>query len=76
MAVGVIMFAAWLAFMALTVIAFVVWAYKEGQLKDIEEAKYRMLVDREPEPWTGREESQSSKPDESKTSDEAKGEGG
>ncbi len=54
-AVGVIIFIAWLVFMVFTVVAFVVWAWKENQLKDIEEPKYRMLEEIEPEPWPGRE---------------------
>jgi nitrogen fixation-related uncharacterized protein len=28
-----------------------IWGWKTGQFKNIEEAKYRMLEDREPEPW-------------------------
>ena len=56
MPIGMIMFIAWLVFMALTVVAFVVWAWKENQLKDIEEPKYRMLEDHELQPWPGREQ--------------------
>jgi len=41
----------WMAFVALTGIAFLVWGWKRGQFRDIEEAKYRMLEEREPEPW-------------------------
>jgi len=55
MAIGVLLFIAWIVFMAITVIAFIVWFFREGQNKDIEEPKYRMLEDREPEPWPGRE---------------------
>ncbi len=65
MALGVLVFIAWIAFMALTVIAFLAWAVKENQLHDIEEPKYRMLEDRELEPWPGRDpapESGSSSP--------------
>ena len=61
MPVGIIMFIAWLFFMALTVVAFVVWAWKENQLKDIEEPKYRMLEDHELQPWPGREQAQTGK---------------
>ncbi len=72
MAIGVIVFAAWLAFMALTVAAFVVWAYKEDQLKDIEEPKYRMLEEREPEPWPGREKARPLKANKRKLADQPK----
>ncbi len=44
----------WMAFVALTAVAMIVWGAKTGQFKDIEEAKYRMLEDRDPEPWPGR----------------------
>lgn len=36
---------------ALTGIGFLVWGWKRGQFRDVEEAKYRMMEDREPEPW-------------------------
>jgi cbb3-type cytochrome oxidase maturation protein len=44
-----------MALVALTGVVFLVWGWKHGQFEDIEEAKYRMLEDREPEPWPGRE---------------------
>ncbi len=53
MPLGIIIFIAWLAFMTLTVAAFVVWAWREKQYTS--EANYRMLIDKEPEPWPGRE---------------------
>lgn len=56
MAIGVILFIAWILFMAISVIGFLVWYFKEGQHKDIEEPKYRMLEDHEPEPWPGRDD--------------------
>jgi nitrogen fixation-related uncharacterized protein len=31
-----------------------IWGWQHGQFKDIEEAKYRMLEDREPEAWSDR----------------------
>ena len=45
---------AWTLFVMLTAIAFVAWAWSEGYLRDIEEPKYTMLEEREPEPWRGR----------------------
>jgi cbb3-type cytochrome oxidase maturation protein len=41
----------WMAFVVFTGVVFLIWAWKSGQFKDIEQAKYRMLEDREPEPW-------------------------
>jgi cbb3-type cytochrome oxidase maturation protein len=41
----------WMVLVALTGIAFLIWGWRRGQFKDIEEAKYKMLEDREPEPW-------------------------
>jgi hypothetical protein len=44
----------WMAFVALSTVGITIWAWRHGQFKDIEEAKYRMLEEREPEPWPGR----------------------
>ncbi|MEZ7196294.1 cbb3-type cytochrome oxidase assembly protein [Pseudodesulfovibrio karagichevae] len=48
----------WSAFVILTGIVFLVWGWRRGQFKDVEEAKYRMLEDREPAPWPDKEEKQ------------------
>ena len=45
----------WGILVALTGVISIIWGWRHGQFKDIEEAKYRMLEDREPEPWPGRE---------------------
>jgi cbb3-type cytochrome oxidase maturation protein len=45
----------WMFLLALGTVAAIVWGWQSGQFKDIEEPKYRMLEDREPEPWPGRE---------------------
>lgn len=45
----------WMAFVILTGLLFMFWGWQNGQFKDIEEAKYRMLDEKEPEPWPGRE---------------------
>lgn len=39
---------------ALTGIVFFIWGWENGQFRDIEEAKYRMLEDKDPEPWPDR----------------------
>jgi cbb3-type cytochrome oxidase maturation protein len=44
----------WMAIVALIGIGFLIWGWRSGQFKDIESAKYRMLEDREPEPWPNR----------------------
>jgi cbb3-type cytochrome oxidase maturation protein len=54
MPLGMWMIVGWMVFVMLTGVAFLVWGWKSGQFKDIEEAKYRMLEDREPEPWPQR----------------------
>ena len=42
----------WMVFVPLTVIGMIIFAWKTGQFKDIEEAKYQMLEDKKPEPWS------------------------
>jgi len=51
---GIIMFLAWMALEVVYVAGMIAWGYETGQFKDIEEPKYRMLVDLEPQPWPGR----------------------
>lgn len=51
MSLGVWVFLGWMIFVVFTAIGFLIWAWRSGQFKNIEEAKYRMLEDREPEPW-------------------------
>jgi nitrogen fixation-related uncharacterized protein len=55
MALGVWVFFGWMVLVAATGVGFLIWAWRSGQFKNVEEAKYRMLEDREPEPWPGRE---------------------
>ena len=54
MPLGMWMVVGWIVFVVLTGIAFLIWGWKSGQFTNIEEAKYRMLEDREPEPWPQR----------------------
>ena len=44
----------WMVFVALTAVASIIWGWRRGQFRDIEEAKYRMLEDNEPESWPDR----------------------
>ncbi len=54
MPLGLIMFLAWLFFMVLCTGALIAWGYREGQFDNIEEPKFTMLLDREPQPWPAR----------------------
>lgn len=55
MPLGMWIVVGWMAFVALTGIIMLFWGWKGDQFKDIEEAKYRMLEDQEPEPWPSKE---------------------
>ncbi len=55
MLLGVILIIAWMALEILVVAAMIRWGFETGQWKDIEEPKYRMLIDHELQPWPGRE---------------------
>ncbi len=55
MPAGLVLFIAWMALEAVVVLASIVWGFENGQWKNIEEPKYRMLLDIEPQPWPGRE---------------------
>jgi cbb3-type cytochrome oxidase maturation protein len=51
MPLGMWVVVGWMLFVILTSLAFLVWGWRTGQFRDIEEPKYRMLEDREPQPW-------------------------
>jgi nitrogen fixation-related uncharacterized protein len=51
MALGAWFFLIWLVFVILTAIVLLIWGWRRGQFKNVEEAKYKMLEDKEPEPW-------------------------
>jgi nitrogen fixation-related uncharacterized protein len=51
MMLGVWVVFGWMVFVALTAVVSIIWGWRSGQFRDIEEAKYKMLEDREPEPW-------------------------
>ena len=52
MPLGLWVVVGWMALVSLTAVLFFIWAWQTGQFKDIEEAKYKMLEDKEPEPWS------------------------
>ena len=58
MSLGMLFFVGWMIFMAVISVIFFIWGWESGQFKDIEEAKYRMLEDNEPQPWPDREKPQ------------------
>lgn len=51
MPLGLWLIVGWMILVALTGVGFFIWGWRTGQFRDIEEAKYRMLEEREPEPW-------------------------
>jgi nitrogen fixation-related uncharacterized protein len=55
MPLGLWAFLLWMLFVTLTGVVLLAWGWRTGQFRNIEEAKYRMLEDREPEGWPGRE---------------------
>ncbi len=75
MPIGLIIFLAWMALEVVVVAASIAWGYENGQWKNIEEAKYRMLQDIEPQPWPGRDKT-SSRDDKAKDAGQAEKKGG
>jgi cbb3-type cytochrome oxidase maturation protein len=55
MSLGLWLLVGWMIFMALVGVAFIVWGWRKGQFRNIEEAKYRMLDECEPQPWPGKD---------------------
>jgi cbb3-type cytochrome oxidase maturation protein len=55
MSIGEIVFIGWSLLMVITAGGFFIWAWKSGQFKHVEKAKYDMLKEKEPLPWPGRE---------------------
>ncbi len=64
MLLDVILFLAWSTLEIVIVIAMIRWGFENGQWKDIEEPKYRMMIDHELQPWPGREKPAKAKEDE------------
>ena len=52
MVLGVWLIVGWMAFMVMVGGALFAWGWRNGQFRDIEESKYRMLEDRDSEPWS------------------------
>ncbi len=59
MSYGVYGWVVWGAFVMLSAVLMFVYGWRSGQFRHIEEPKYRMLEDREPQGWPGREPTES-----------------
>lgn len=57
MLIGLILWLIWMALEVVVVAAMIRWGFETGQWKDIEEPKYRMLMDHELQPWPARKKS-------------------
>jgi cbb3-type cytochrome oxidase maturation protein len=55
MPLGLWIVVGWMALVSLTGVIFLIWGWRSGQFTDIEEAKYRMLEEKEPAPWPEQE---------------------
>lgn len=55
MALGVIVLIAGMAVIVLIALAFLIWGIRNSQFKNVEEAKYTMMEDKEPQPWPHQE---------------------
>jgi nitrogen fixation-related uncharacterized protein len=51
MSLGIIVLIGGMVVVALTGIGFLVMGLATGQFKNVEEAKYKMLEDADPQPW-------------------------
>jgi nitrogen fixation-related uncharacterized protein len=51
MTLGAWVFLFWLGFVILTGIVLLIWGWRRGQFKNVEEAKYKVLEDKAPEAW-------------------------
>lgn len=55
MSLGVFVLIAGMTVIVLIALAFLIWGVRNKQFKDVEEAKYSMLEDKEPQPWPHQE---------------------
>lgn len=62
MLVGVILFLVWMALEVVVVAATIAWGFENNQWKDIEEPKYRMLLDLPIQGYPGRGGQQPAEP--------------
>ena len=55
MPLGLWVVVGWMALVFLSGLALIAWGLRTHQFDDVEEPKYRMLEDREPQGWPGRD---------------------
>lgn len=55
MTLGVVALIAGMAVIAVIALAFLIWGIRNGQFKNVEEAKYNIIEDKEPQPWPHQE---------------------
>ena len=53
MPIGGLIMVGWFLLVVLTGAGLLVWGWRTGRVADWEQAKYVVLQEREPEPWTG-----------------------
>jgi cbb3-type cytochrome oxidase maturation protein len=54
MPLGMWVVVGWMALVPLIGVVLFIWGWKSGQFRNVEEAKYRMLEEQEPEDWPAR----------------------
>jgi hypothetical protein len=55
MPIGLMVVIGWMAFVALFGLVLLGWALRSGQLDELEETRFIPFLEREPEPWPGRQ---------------------
>ncbi len=51
MTLGAVAFLLWLGFVFLVAIGLLIWGWRRGQFRNVEEAKYKAMEEKEPESW-------------------------
>ena len=51
MSLGVIVLVGGMILISLTALVFLIWGFKNGQFKNLEETKYQVLEEKEPQGW-------------------------
>lgn len=54
MPMGLWVVVGWMVFVGLSGLVLIAWGLRTHQFDDVEEPKYRMLEDHEPQDWPGR----------------------
>ena len=51
MSLGVVVLVGGMILISLTALIFLIWGFKTGQFKNLEETKYQVLDEKEPQGW-------------------------